>query len=304
MTLPPRACTSFQWLGFWLGLLTGLVSPTHAQEWTDLLDRELSQWRTYLSFRHQPGYNGRPPVDAAGVPLEPIGYDHDPAGVFTVLEQDGEPVLRISGEIYGCVFTRAEFTNYRLRLQVRWGELKWPPREALLKDSGILYHSIGPAGVDYWRSWMLSQEFQIMEGHMGDYWAQANSAIDIRALLPEGMMNSVASVRQPFRPFGAGESVAPFCLRSIDAETPDRGWTELELVCFNGRSVHLVNGQVVMVLRDSRYVTDGIAHPLTRGRIQLQSEAAEVFFRRIQLQMIDDMPEELVRLFDDSIPSS
>ena len=72
-------------------------------------------------------------------------------------------------------------------------------RKKLLKDSGILYHSIGPIGEDYWRSWMLSQEFQIMEGHMGDFWSQLNSAIDIKAFIPEGeMMNSVADESQPF----------------------------------------------------------------------------------------------------------
>lgn len=34
------------------------------------------------------------------------------------------------------------------------------------------------------RSWMLSQEFQIMEGHTGDFWSQATSAMDIKANKP------------------------------------------------------------------------------------------------------------------------
>ncbi|MEO6674094.1 MAG: family 16 glycoside hydrolase [Ginsengibacter sp.] len=96
-------------------------------------------------------------------------------------EENGGPVLRISGEIYGCIFTKEEYENYHLRLKVKWGEKKWTPRKAKLKDSGICYFSQGECGKDYWRAWMLSQEFQIMQGHMGDYWNIANSAIDVRA---------------------------------------------------------------------------------------------------------------------------
>jgi hypothetical protein len=238
-------------------------------------------------------------MDSNDTPLEPVGYDVDPAGVFSVIETNGQRTLRISGEIYGCLLTKNEFSNYRLKLKVRWGERKWDPRKDQLKDSGILYHSIGPNGVDYWRSWMLSQEFQIMEGHMGDYWAQANSAVDIRAFPPEGMMNSIASPREPFRAFGAGQSIAPFCLRSTDQESPAGEWTALELVCFDGRSLHVVNGHVVMVLRNSRYIdADGRAVPLTKGRIQLQSEAAEVFFTDIRIQALDTLPAEYAPYFD------
>lgn len=272
-------------------------STAIAGEWRDLLDRELSQWRMYLSFRHQVDYKGEPPVDAQGRRAEPIGYDRNDSDVFTVMEENGRLVLRVSGEIYGCVFTKQEFSNFRLRLKTKWGSAKWDPRKEKLKDSGILYHSVGEAGVEWWRSWMLSQEFQIMEGHMGDYWSQANSAVDIRAFIPEGAMNAVASERQPFRPFGAAPSIASFCLRSADYESEPGEWTELELVCFEGRSLHIVNGHVVMVLRNSRTMTDGRATPLTKGRLQLQSEAAEVFFTDIQILEIEELPAEFERYF-------
>lgn len=132
---------------------------------------------------------------------------------------------------------------------------------------------------------------------MGDFWPQANSAVDIRAFIPEGAMNSVASERQPFRSFGAKPSISGFCLRSIDHESPVGEWTELELVCFEGQSLHIVNGYVVMVLRNSRFITDGVATPLTKGKIQLQSEAAEVMFTDISIQMIEELPTEFAHLF-------
>ena len=57
-------------------LLVALAGPALAQDadgWTSLLDEDLSAWRTYLSFRHQPGYDGWPPVGPDGQPLAPVG---------------------------------------------------------------------------------------------------------------------------------------------------------------------------------------------------------------------------------------
>ncbi len=265
--------------------------------WTDLLDKDLSQWDNYLSYRFPAGYKGEVPRDRDGNEIPPIGLNHDKYNVFTVIEEDHTPVLRISGEIYGCVVTKKEYANYHLTLKVRWGNRKWDPRKKLLRDSGILYHSIGPFGAGYWRSWMLSQEFQVMEGHMGDYWSQKTSAIDIRAFLPENIMNPVADPSQPFLPMGYGEETPGFCLRSANYEHMDGGWNTLELICFEDKSLHIVNGHVVMILKNSRYDKDGQMVPLVRGKIQLQSEAAEVYYKDIRIRPLEKLPEEYARYF-------
>lgn len=274
-----------------------LTSFNNNNEWAPLLDKELTNWETYLSFRHKNGYNGKPPVDESGSLIKPIGYNKDETNVFSVIEENGEPVIKVSGEVYGCLYTKQEYENYHLKLKVKWGDKKYEPRTDKLKDSGILYHSIGESGVDYWRAWMLSQEFQIMEGHMGDYWNIANSAIDIRAYLPEGQMNSVASLTQPFLAFGSGTNGEGFCLRSENHESPAGEWTTLELICFEDKSLHIVNGHVVMVLQNSRFNDKGKFVPLTKGRIQLQSEAAETYFKDIQIKSIKGLPKEYAVLF-------
>lgn len=262
-----------------------------------MLDSDMSQWEVYLSYRHKDGYNGDMPKNQDGSIVAPIGYNKDKTKVFSMVEENGEPVLKVSGEIYGSVFTKQEFENYHLKLKVKWGEKKWVPRMDKLKDSGVLYHSIGESGVDYWRAWMLSQEFQIMEGHMGDYWTIANSAIDVRAYIPEGDMNTVASERQPFLPLGAGTDLGGFCLRSVDHESPEGEWTEIELICYEDKSLHIVNGHVVMVLQNSRYVENGQSKPLTKGRLQLQSEAAEVYYKDIKIKSLEEMPGKFAAYF-------
>ena len=277
------------------GLLAGFTAlPLAASPAVSLLDPTLSQWETYLSYRHQESYNGSQPTDTAGKPLAPLGVfpGLDPHGVFTLVQQDGETVLRVSGEIYGALTSKQSFRNYHLTLQYRFGEKKWPPRLQKLKDSGILYHANGSHGQEYFRSWMLSQEFQIMQGHTGDYWQQANSAIDIRAFQPEGEMNAVADSSQPFLAAGRGTGGPGFVMRQLNAEKPDNQWNTVELICFEGQSLHIVNGQVVMVLKNSRYHRDGRDIPMWQGKIQLQSEAAEVFYKDIRLQPLDALPAQ------------
>ncbi len=266
--------------------------------WKPLLDKTLSQWDMYLSYRHKADYNGAMPVNDKGDTLQPIGYNKNEANVFTVMEENGKPVVKVSGEIYGCIFTKQEYENYHLKLKVRWGKKKWPPRTDKLKDAGVIYHSQGACGADYWRAWMLGQEFQIMEGHMGDYWSIAKAAIDIKAFLPEGSMNAIASERQPFLSVGAQTGNTGFCMRSTDYETINGGYTALELICFNGKSIHIVNGKVVMVLANSRYWDGKACQPLTKGKIQLQSEAAEVYYKEVLIKECKEVPKEYAAYFE------
>jgi Domain of Unknown Function (DUF1080) len=270
----------------------GFIKEKDNPAWTSLLDEKLSQWDTYLSYNHKASYNGKIPVDEHGDTIPPIGLDKDPAHVFSVIKENNDLVLKVTGEYYGCVFTKKIYKNFRFKLKVKFGTKKWEARTGKLMDAGILYYSQGPHGADYWRAWMLSQEFQIMEGHFGDYWNIGNSAIDIRSFLPEGTMSAAAGNKQPFLPFGSGTSHVGFCMRTADYSTPDKDWTEVELVCYEGKSLHIVNGHVVMVLANSRYNENGIDKPLTDGKIQLQSEGSEVYYKDIQIQPIDKMPEE------------
>lgn len=267
-------------------------------DWQPLLDQQLSHWDRYLSFRHQQGYDGTPPKDANGQLIAPIGLNPPNDNVFQVVPGPDGPELRISGEIYGALTSKQSYQNYHLRLQFRWGERKWPPRQQLLKDSGILYHAIGAHGQEYFRSWMLSQEFQIMQGHLGDYWSQASSAIDVRAYPSESLKSAAADASQPFISVGQGADWPGYVMRSVNRERPAGQWNSLELICVDGQSLHIVNGEVVMVLRNSRYIDDqGQVQPLIAGKIQLQSEAAEVFFRQIEIRPLNALPAAYQALF-------
>lgn len=284
----------------WLGVLVLFLACAAREEavpdaWRSLLDRDLSQWEVYLSYRHPSLDVTNPPLAADGTPMEPVGLvAKGNQDVFTMIEEDGEPVLRVSGEIYGCIGTLEAFENYHLTLQVRWGETKWPPRLGEPKDTGLLYHSIGDYGVDYWLSWKLSQELQIMEDAMGDYWSIAGSKVDIRSRpLAEGTYRY-----DPAAELVSERGIGDYCQRSANYERPAGEWNTIELYTLGDRSAHLVNGHVVMALESSRYRDGEAWRPLTRGALQIQSEAAEAFFKDVRIRPIEAMPAEYARYFE------
>jgi hypothetical protein len=58
--------------------------------------------------------------------------------------------------------------------------------------------------------------------------------------------------------------------------------------------VHIVNGETAMVLTGLRRTVSGHEESLTRGRIPLQSEGAEVFYRNIVVRRIRSIPRAIL----------
>ncbi len=140
-------------------------------KWQTLFNgSDLSGWDTYLG----------PKFDTVQKAWDtiPVGLNNDPARVFTVIDMDGEKMIRISGEGFGGISTTSEYENYHLQLIFKWGKLQWAPRKKGKKDSGLMYDAVGPQGADG-GFWMRSHEFQIQEGDCGDYWACAGAVADV-----------------------------------------------------------------------------------------------------------------------------
>ena len=285
-------------------LLMGLIlasCSSNDEGWQSLLDKDLSHWRIYQSYQFTNDYNGRTPVNEAGEKIAPIGYDKNLHNVFSVIEQEGEPVLHISGETYGCVISNESYRNYHLRLKVKYGQKRWIPRQDKALDSGLLYHSVGEPGVDYWHSWMRSFEFQVMqsgtsEGNSGDFWSIAGSKADIKTSRNPETKAYYYDPQGEWTIVGSGNTT--YSCSAKDFNSPDGEWTTLELICYEGKSLHIVNGNVAMALKNLRYSTKEGDVPLIEGKVQLQSEAGEVFFKEIEIRPIEQMPKEYLPYFE------
>jgi hypothetical protein len=269
-------------LGFRHG---SLARAARLQEpWTALFNgRDLTGWDTWLG-KLLPGQRGNSPAEFA----EPVGLNKDPRSVFSVVDVDGAPAVRISGETYGGLITRDEYENYHLRFEFKWGEKKWPPREQAVRDSGCCYHSVGPHDASY-GFWMKSFEFQIQEGDCGDFYSLAGVIVDAEAVGQDSDNPKSDLVYKKGSPKIIGTTKR--IIREPSNERRTGAWNSMELYCLAQTSVHVVNGRVNMVLTGLRHRVDGREVPLTKGRIQLQSEAAEVFYRNIAVRPINNIPD-------------
>lgn len=264
-------------------------------EWQALFDMELSHWDAFIGVP-EPG------VEVPGYTAEnrqnnvPLGLNNDPLQVFRTEKENGQVVVHVSGQILGGLTSKKQYQNYRLKFKFKWGEAKYAPRLNAKRDNGILYHCTGPHG-KFWNVWMRSQEMQIQEGDMGDYFALAGTMMNIRSVKDE-RNQSIYSPSGELKAFVQGQPGGNRCRRSEDFEKPHGEWNELELICFEDKSLHIVNGHVVMALQDSRIqIAEGDEPSLQKGYIQVQSEYAEAYYTDMQIQNISELPKEYAKYF-------
>jgi hypothetical protein len=225
---------------------------------------DLTGWDTYLG----------PPLGSQ----EPVGKNRDPGGVFSVVTVDGSAAIRISGETWGALTTRQEFADYHLRAEFKWGtHAVWPP--LTVRDSGLMYHSVGPFGAvkvgggaladpPLSGYFMTSLEMQIAQGDVGSCYSLGPVTMD------DGAFGQAATAQY---------------------EKALGSWNSVELFVVGNESVHLVNGQKVVHIRHATMIAeDGGLAPLMRGKIQLESESMEIYFRGMTLEPIDRIPSELL----------
>jgi hypothetical protein len=277
---------------FALLILAGPALLAAGNDWRPLFNgKDFSGWERYLGF--PPASVNIPGVgrDADGHYLEPLGIDHDPLRVFSIVEVDGAPAMRLSGVIGGGVATLESFRDYHLKFQFKWGERRKDKNASLPRNSGFLYHAYGRQG-DVKNQWLNSHQFQIQEGRTGEYIAMGGAVADIRArpMDGRGFVYDPASGRLTF---GHETSSGPTCGRSGgEYEKPVGEWNTLELICVGGECIQIVNGHVTLRVAASRQESAHGLVPLTQGRLELQMEGWEIYFRDIMIRPIKEIPAE------------
>ena len=182
--------------------------------------------------------------------LKTKGKNNDPEKVFVV--ENG--LLHISGKEFGYICTDKEYTNFHLAVEFKWGTKKYPPRDAdtTKRDNGICYYVPADAK-DF--VWPKSIECQIQEGDVGDIWL-----IDHATIVRDG----VRSVPDSFTRV----------TKRINAEKPSGEWNRVEVIANKGKITYIVNSVVVNQAEDPS---------LNKGKILIQSEGAEIYYRKIEI---------------------
>ena len=258
-----------------------------AEEWTQLLDKDLSKWEIFVGVPHKtvviPG--GPESTSPNGTKGTPLGLNNDPLKIFKMIKQGDEDVLHSSGQIYAGLSTKEEFENYHGSLQYKWGEKIYEPRLNMKRDSGLLVHCVGKHGA-FWNVWLRSQECQIQEGDTGDYIPLAGT----RAAVPVQVKDGKEHTR--FSPGGPLRTGTGYTKHSENFEKKGE-WNTVEVWAVGDICVFAVNGNPNMVIFDSEERKGDKFVPLTKGRLQIQSEAAEIFYKDIKIRPIKEFPAEL-----------
>jgi hypothetical protein len=232
-------------------------------------------------------FNGKD-LDGFYTFLQKHGKNRDPDRVITIEDgmirlykhaNDGDEV------VMGYIATEKEYGDYHLRFQYRWGTRKFKPRYALKRDAGLYYHLTGPDAV-----WPRALQFQIQQTDVGDlialYGYQLDTTIDPKTRTDKEPTFQEAESGGEARVLG-GEGIA--YQKHLAGEFEVEGWNTAEIIARGTETTHILNGKVVnrgknLRLRDPTDPTK--SQPISRGRIALEIEAAELDFRNVEIRSL------------------
>lgn len=222
--------------------------------------------------------------------LKDRGRDNDPQKVFTV--KNG--IINISGKEWGCITTDKEFENYKLVVEYKWGNKTYGERHGKARDNGILFHSKGEDG-GYSGTWMHSIECNVIEGGTGDFIVVGDKSNDF--LLTSPVAPEKQNGSYIYQPGGDPVTVNSGRInwsgrdpnwkdeegfRGVnDVDNPVGEWNRLEAIAKGNELFIYLNGMLV------NHATFSKPHA---GRIQIQSEGAEIFYRRVDLTPLPLIP--------------
>ena len=221
--------------------------------------------------------------------LKKSGRD-DPQHVFQL--EDG--VLRCGDEDMGYVATKDAYRDFHLSVEYKWGRKN--PNDKYVRNSGVLLNAVGPDGSAS-GVWMTSIECQLAQGCEGDLIVIKGQTGEGKPFPATISSNTVVAADGKTRwdPDGmktvySGKQFwwskhQPFFKELIDTRgkddvaSPMGEWTKVECICNGARITIKINGVTVNECFD--------ASP-PAGKVLLQTEGHEVFFRNLELRPLAD----------------
>jgi len=211
----------------------------------------------------------------------------DPKGVFSVANGS----IRISGEEWGGIATKQQYRDYHLIVEWRWSGKTWEPRIDRARDSGILVHAVGEDG-KYNNTWLESIECQIIEGGSGDIilvggqnrpTVTARTREEGRETIWDKAGKEKTMDRGRINWWGRdpGWKDKVDFRGAKDVEKPVGQWNRQEVIADGDTLIYLLNGVVVNHAYNSSHKA---------GKIQIQSEGAEILIRKVELRPVGKKP--------------
>ena len=270
------------------------VFPTAgADGWSPLFNgKNLDGWYTFLV--------------RSGKNNDPTGYVRIEDGMLHCL--GNAPQGYVEG---GYLATNQEYSNYHFRVEYKWGSARYAPRLMYKRDSGIYFHMTGPD-----RVWPTGMHFQIQESDTGDVLAVNGTRFVTAAPVPNaaGGNPTWPNPPNPNNPniVTVGSQGQPRGWRKNADFEKLEDWNQLEIIARDDRAAYLVNGRLVNTLFNmqapdppapanlgptanaaQQVPTGDTFKRLDRGKIAIEIEFAEIWFRNIEIRPLNPGEHEM-----------
>jgi Domain of Unknown Function (DUF1080) len=202
----------------------------------------------------------------------------------------------------GYIVTQKDYSNYHLRLQYCWGTKKFSPRMNSPRDAGLIYHIVGPDGV-----WPNCVECQIQEKDTGDVYTIHTR---VMALVDPKTTNTIVNIstnssgvierKNSSLPTYLDLDQGGVCsLQGAISGTQDyqriirqpmnehTGWNTVEIIVHGDEATYIVNGKINNKATKIEQLKDKLWTPLKSGKIGLQLEYAEVYYRNVEIKELE-----------------
>jgi hypothetical protein len=226
--------------------------------------------------------------------LQKHGKNNDPDKIITI--EDGSIHLYKDAKdgdnvVMGYIGTEQEFGDYHLRFQYRWGEKKFEPRYKMKRDAGLYYHILGADAI-----WPRALQYQVEQTNVGDlltlFGFHVDSSIDPKSSTEKmPIFQPIAEGGKSYVMGGKGIAYQ----RHLAGDHELDGWNTAEIIAKGDTVTHLLNGKVMNQAKNVRLIDPekgGAARPITKGRIALEIEAAEIFFRNVEIRTLEPTPAQ------------
>ena len=186
--------------------------------------------------------------------------------------------LKGKNRTHGLFYTNKEYSRFIFRFEYKWGKKIANNYHQFQYDAGCYYHVVND------RIWPIGIEYQVRyndskdENHTGDFWT-GHLSKDMKwyadkdgFYLPENKGGRLIKK--------TGELRASKDVKSNDLNDK---WNECEVIVMGDKyAIHKLNGKIVNI---------GIDLGIEKGKIGLQSETGEIYYRNIRILEFDkDIP--------------
>ncbi len=248
------------------------LPPAGADGWVSLLNgRDFTGWYTVLAR------SGRGVAEQKGI----VRMEDE---MLHILGND----VNDTGLEAGYLATNQEFENVRIRVEYKWGQKQFGQRAISKRDNGLLYGVVGGDKV-----FPRCVECQIEEGDVGDFFLvdgvrgiqprHDNGLFGINVTRQHGFAPVSPNAKAPGEEPSTGRKIKDGNFEMLD------GWNTVEVIHQGDRAAHIVNGRCVNVVTNLQQ-PDPAGHgsylPLTRGKIAIEIEFAEIWFRRVEVKAL------------------